>query len=81
MPEIRMRPKHQLTLPAQIVREARLNLDDRLEVTYTNGVIVLTPWPVASSSSEFDLMAYAGIGKEIWGDSAQVTCSLPAVPK
>lgn len=71
MPEIRMRSKHQLTLPAQIVREARLSLDDRLEVTYTNGVIVLTPRPVASSSREFDLMAYAGIGKGIWGESAQ----------
>ena len=62
-----MRPKHQLTLPAQIVRQAKLSPDDRLEVTYTNGVIVLTPRSVASSSHEFDLMAYAGVGKGIWG--------------
>ena len=71
MPEIRMRPKHQLTLPAHIVREAKLSPDDMLEVTYTNGVIVLTPRSVASSSHEFDLMAYAGVGKGIWGESAQ----------
>ena len=30
MPEIRMSPKHQLTLPAQIVREAKLSIDDKL---------------------------------------------------
>lgn len=61
-----MRPKHQLTLPAQIVREAKLSSDDRLEVTHTNGVIVLTPRSVASTSHEFDLMAYGGIGKGIF---------------
>lgn len=71
MQVIIMRPKHQLTLPAQIVREAKLSPDDRLDVTYTNGVIVLTPRSVASSSYEFDLMAFAGIGKGIWGKGAQ----------
>lgn len=74
MPEIRMRPKHQLALPAQIVSEAKLSSDDRLEVTYTNGVIVLTPRSVASSSHEFDIMAYAGIGKGMfWGASKKWT--------
>jgi hypothetical protein len=68
MLEIIMRPKHQLTLPAQIVRETKLSPDHRLEFTYTNGVIVLTPKSVASSSHVFDLMAYAEIGKRFfWG--------------
>ncbi len=64
-----MRQKHQLTLPAQIVRDAKLNLDDKLEVTYTNGVILLTPKSVPASSKTFDLMAYAGVGQGIWGES------------
>jgi len=71
MPELRMRPKHQVTLPANIVREAKLAPDDRLEVSYTNGVIVLTPRPNAASAQKFDFMAYAGIGKGVWGSTSE----------
>lgn len=71
MPVIRMRPKHQLTLPASIVREAKLGPDDRLEVSYTNGVIVLTPRPTAAFAQKFDYMAYAGIGKGVWGSNSE----------
>jgi hypothetical protein len=56
MAEIRIRQKHKLTLPTQIVRDTKLNLDDKLEVTYTNGMIVLTPKSVPASSKTFDLM-------------------------
>lgn len=70
MPEIRMRPKHQVTLPANIVREAKLALDDRLEVTYTNGVIILTPRSKQSAPNTFNLMSYAGICKGMWGNTA-----------
>jgi antitoxin component of MazEF toxin-antitoxin module len=71
MSEIRMRPKHQLTLPANIVRQANLATDDRLDVSYSNGVIVLTPKSAASGSQAFDLMAYAGIGKGMWGNTPE----------
>ena len=70
MAEIRMRPKHQLTLPADIVRQANLATDDRLDVSYSNGVIVLTPKPASAGGHPFDLMAYAGIAKDMWGDTA-----------
>lgn len=70
MPEIRMRPKHQLTLPANIVREAKLAPDDRLEVRYINGVIVLTPRSKSVSAQQFDFMAYAGIDKGMWGNTS-----------
>jgi hypothetical protein len=69
MPEIRIRPKHQVTLPANIVREAKLALDDRLEVSYTHGVIILTPQPKLAATP-FNLSAFAGIGKGIWGNTA-----------
>ncbi len=71
MPEIRMRPKHQITLPASIVREANLAPDDRLDVSYTNGVIVLTPRSKSISEQKFDVMAYAGIGKGMWGNTPE----------
>ena len=71
MAEIRMRPKHQLTLPAHIVRQAKLATDDKLDVRYSNGVIVLTPRLAASDGQTFDLMAYAGIGKGMWGNTPE----------
>jgi hypothetical protein len=66
MPEIKMRPKHQRVLPELILREAKLSPYDKPGVTYTNRVIVLATSLMASSFYEFDLIAYAGIGKEIF---------------
>lgn len=66
-----MRPKHQVTLPANIVRAAKLAPDDRLEVSYTNGVIVLTPRSRSTPVQKFDVMAYAGIGKGMWGNTPE----------
>ncbi len=43
MAEIRMRRKHQVTLPASIVRLAGIEPEDMLTVTFTNGAIVIKP--------------------------------------
>ncbi len=69
MPDIRVRPKHQVTLPASIVREAKLVTDDRLHVAYVNGNIVLTPHKHAQQKD--DLMSYAGIFRGAWGKTAK----------
>jgi bifunctional DNA-binding transcriptional regulator/antitoxin component of YhaV-PrlF toxin-antitoxin module len=65
MPEIRMRPKHQVTLPASIVRAANLQLDDKLEVSYINGNIIIAPKKINPQPS--DVMAFAGVGSGLWG--------------
>lgn len=65
MPEVRVRPKHQITLPVSIVRAAGIALDDRLKVSYANGSIILTPH--ASGEKSADLMNFAGIGRGLWG--------------
>ena len=67
MPEIRMRRKHQVTLPASIVRAAKIAPDDRLLVSYTNGAIIIKPKNQASDAAQDDVMAYAGIGRGLWG--------------
>ena len=69
MPEIRMRPKHQVTLPASLVRQANIEPDDKLAVSYVNGSIILTP--CAKSKDQIDIMAFAGIANGLWGDTAQ----------
>ena len=69
MPEIRLRPKHQVTLPASLVRRANIQLDDKLDVSYVNGSIILTP--KASGKTQTDIMAFAGIGSGLWGSTAR----------
>ena len=68
MPEIRLRPKHQVTLPANLVRRANIQLDDKLTVSYVNGSIILTP--TASGKTQTDIMAFAGIASGLWGRTA-----------
>ena len=70
MPEIRMRRKHQVTLPASIVRAANLQTDDRLTVTLVNGNIVITPARNKAAAPN-NVMAFAGIGREVWGRTAE----------
>ena len=65
MSEIRMRPKHQITLPAHIVREAKIEPDDRLLVTFVNGSIIITP--KRDPEDQEDIMSFAGIGHGLWG--------------
>lgn len=69
MPEIRMRPKHQVTLPASVVRQANFQVDDRLSVTFVNGTIMITRKEEAIKQPKPDIMSYAGIGRGIWGDT------------
>ena len=69
MAEVRMRPKHQITLPASVVKAAKLETDDRMQVEFSNGVIVITP--VKQFASKIDAMSYAGIGKGLWGKTPQ----------
>lgn len=69
MPEIRMRPKHQVTLPASVVRAANLQPDDRLMVTYVNGNIIITPKKAETQAD--DVMQFAGIGRGLWGKAPE----------
>lgn len=69
MPEIRMRPKHQVTLPASVVRAAKLKPDDRLTVTFINGSIIITP--KHDDKDQDDIMSFAGIGHGLWGNTPE----------
>lgn len=70
MAEIRMRRKHQVTLPASIVRLAGIEPEDMLTVTFTNGVIVIKPKTKATVLQD-DVMSYAGTGRGVWGTSSE----------
>ena len=70
MPEIRMRAKNQFTLPASLVRESGIEVDDKLSVALVNGCIVITPMGPKHQGLN-DIMAFAGIAQGVWGDSPE----------
>ena len=67
MSQVRIRPKHQITLPSRIVAAAHLKPGDVLEVAYANGVVTLVP--VSRKERKVSVMAYAGIARGIWGQT------------
>jgi bifunctional DNA-binding transcriptional regulator/antitoxin component of YhaV-PrlF toxin-antitoxin module len=70
MPEIRMRAKNQFTLPASLVRESGIEVDDKLSVALVNGSIVITPMGPKHQGLN-DIMSFAGIAQGVWGDSPE----------
>ena len=70
MPEIRMRSKNQCTLPASVVRESGIKIDDKLSVMCVNGSIVITPFTNKKLGVD-GVMGFAGIAHGVWGDSPE----------
>lgn len=67
--EIRMRPKHQVTLPASIVRKANFQVDDRLCVDFVNDTIIIKRKDSKPAKPAKTIMSYAGIGSSLWGNT------------
>jgi antitoxin component of MazEF toxin-antitoxin module len=64
---VRVRNKHQVTLPTSIMQQANLHQDDILEASYHNGVIILIP--SRATPKQDNLMDYAGIGRTSYGQT------------
>jgi bifunctional DNA-binding transcriptional regulator/antitoxin component of YhaV-PrlF toxin-antitoxin module len=60
-----MRSKNQFTLPASLVRESGIQIDDKLSVSLVNGSIVITPMGPKHHGLS-DVMAFAGIAQGVW---------------
>lgn len=69
MPQVRVREKHQVTLPVSIVRAANINPNDVLDVTYRSGVITLVTSKAAGKKRS--LRDYVGAMQGVYGSTAQ----------
>lgn len=67
MSQVRVRLKHQITIPSRIAEAAHIKPNDMLEVAYTNGVVTLVP--VNRKERKESVMAYAGIARGLWGQT------------
>ena len=78
MPQVTLRPKGQVTIPSTILAQWNAQPDDILDVQLANGVVMFTP--VHRRQAPPDLMAFAGLGKGLWGDTPeQVEASIQSL--
>lgn len=68
MPVVKIRPKGQVTIPADILQAWHIHSNDKINVNLVNGVVMLTP--VNRLDHKKSIMSYAGIARGLWGDSA-----------
>jgi AbrB family looped-hinge helix DNA binding protein len=68
MPVVKIRPKGQLTIPAEILQAWHLKANDPVNVNLVNGIVLLTP--VSRQEQQKTIKSYAGIARGLWGDSA-----------
>ncbi|MFU8790098.1 MAG: AbrB/MazE/SpoVT family DNA-binding domain-containing protein [Methylobacter sp.] len=69
MPEVQMRRKNQVTIPASIVEIAHLSENCRFDVEYVNGVIIFKPKDTAQKVD--DVLSYAGLFAGAWGKNSE----------
>ena len=75
MSQVRVRLKHQITIPTRIAEAANIKPNDMLEVAYANGVVTLVP--VSRKARKESAMAYAGIARGLWGHTtAEIEANL-----
>ena len=71
MPQVRIREKHQVTLPISIVRDAGIHENDKLDEAYKNGIITLSVKKAATKKRS--LMDFVGATRGVYSqDAAQV---------
>jgi bifunctional DNA-binding transcriptional regulator/antitoxin component of YhaV-PrlF toxin-antitoxin module len=73
MPQVKLREKGQITIPAELLQEwSRINhvaTNDTIEVNLSNGVLMLIP--SKRHTAKRDIMSFAGVGKGLWGNTQE----------
>ncbi len=73
MLQVKIREKGQITIPAEVLQEWRVknqvNTHDVLNVSLSNGVLMLVP--NKKTSVKRDMLSFAGSGKGLWGQTEQ----------
>jgi bifunctional DNA-binding transcriptional regulator/antitoxin component of YhaV-PrlF toxin-antitoxin module len=70
MHQVRVRDRHQITLPASIARAANINPNDVLSVSYKEGVVTLLTQSVVAKKRP-SLMDFAGSANGLYGRTTE----------
>ena len=77
MPLATIRPKGQLTIPAQILQQWNIKPYDQVEISFQNGVVMIVPAKRKATTKRKSLSGFVGIGRGMWGEtSAEVQTSI-----
>lgn len=68
---VRIKSKHQVTIPAAIAREASLNVNDILQASYKDGVITFITKNAPRAKRPRSLLDFAGSTPGLYGDTAE----------
>ena len=74
METVRMRERRQLTLPADVVEQVQLKINDALQVAVVNGVIQLTPMNMPTNK-KISMRSFLGIAKGVYDSGDQRSLS------
>lgn len=66
-----LRPKGQLTIPSQMLRQWNIKPYDQVEISFQNGIITIVPANRNDKSKKRNLKAFAGAGHGCWGETAE----------
>ena len=73
MPQVKLREKGQVTIPAELLQEwSRSNhvcINDSMEARLVNGVLMFIP--KNRHAAKRSVMSFAGVGKGLWGDTPE----------
>lgn len=71
MPQVKLRENGQVTIPADLLqkwnRTNHVATNDSIEVSLSNGVLMLIP--SKRRTAKRDIMSFAGAGKGLWGNT------------
>jgi bifunctional DNA-binding transcriptional regulator/antitoxin component of YhaV-PrlF toxin-antitoxin module len=73
MPQVKLQEKGQVTIPAELLlewsRTHHVAVHDTLDVSLSNGVVMLIP--SKRHTARRDFMSFAGVGRGLWGRSQE----------
>lgn len=71
MPLATIRPKGQITIPAQILQQWDIKPYDKVEVSVQNNVVMIVPMKHKEAKKCRNITEYLGISKGMWGNSPE----------
>lgn len=71
MPLATLRPKGQLTIPAQILQQWNIKPYEQVEISFQNGVVMIVPARRKEATKRRSLAGFAGMGRGMWGDTPE----------
>ena len=72
MPLVQLRPKNQVTLPAEVIRKAGIQPGDYLEVTANEAQVIITPKEIRDRNRSYKMTDLLGAAKGSYQSAEEI---------